>query len=88
MNRKKVEHDIVEAYTFNNREKLMNIYLDLINTRSKMNRWFDKYLDMFDDVMSTRDRSDPIWKLYHVKSDEYSDVTQSIKTAEYYLKKA
>lgn len=88
MNRKTIEHNIVEAYTFNDKSKLMDIYVELVNTRSKMNRWFDKYLDMFDDVMNSRDRSDPVWKLYHKKSDEYSDIVQSIKTVEYYLKKA
>lgn len=88
MNRKKIESDIVYAHTYNDREKLMNIYIELVNSRSKMDRWFDKYLDMFDDVMNSRPQTDPIWKLYHKKSDEYSDLVQSIKTAEYFLKKA
>lgn len=88
MNRKKIESDIVTAHTFNEREKLMDIYIELVNNRSKMDRWFDKYLDMFDEVMNNRERSDPIWKLYHAKHAEYSDIVQAIKTAEYYLKKA
>lgn len=87
MNRIKIEHDIVLAHTYNNKEKIKQIYIDLVNTRSKMDRWFNKYLDMFDDKMSTVSRDDPIWKLYHNKSEEYSAVTQTIKTAEYYLKK-
>lgn len=88
MNRKQTEHDIVMAHTFNDSAKLQKIYIDLVNLRSKMDRWFDKYLDMFDEKMSTVNRSDPVWKLYHKKSDEYSEVTATIKTAEYYLKKA
>jgi len=88
MNRKKIESEIVNAHTFNQREKMMDIYIELVNSRSKLDRWFDKYLDMFDEVMSSRERSDPIWKLYHAKHEEYSDLVQTIKTAEYYLKKA
>lgn len=88
MNRKNIESRIVEAHTFNQREKLQDIYIELVNLKAKMDRWFDKYLDMFDEKMNTVGRQDPIWKLYHKKSDEYSDVVQTIKTAEYYLKKA
>lgn len=87
MNRKTVEHDIVNAYLYNDREKLKDIYIDLVNLRGKLDRWFNKYLDMFDDKMNSSKRSDPVWRLYHAKSDEYSNVIQTIKTAEYYLKK-
>ncbi len=87
MNRKSIEHDIVNAYTFNDKEKLKSIYIELINVRGKLDRWFNKYLDMFDEKMNSSKRTDPIWRLYHAKSDEYSDIIQTIKTAEYYLKK-
>lgn len=87
MNRKSVEHDIVNAYLYNDRDKLKDIYIDLVNLRGKLDRWFNKYLDMFDDKMNSSKRSDPVWRLYHAKSDEYSNVIQTIKTAEYYLKK-
>lgn len=87
MNRKNIESDIVNAYIYNDKEKMKSIYIDLVNLRSKLDRWFNKYLDMFDEKMNSCTRSDPIWKLYHAKSDEYSDVVQSIKTAEYYLNK-
>ena len=87
MNRAKIEQDIVLAHTFNNKEKIQDIYVELINTKAKMDRWFNKYLDMFDEKMNSVSRNDPVWKLYHNKSEEYSAVTQTIKTAEYYLKK-
>ena len=87
MNRKNTESDIVNAYIYNDREKMKSIYIDLINLRSKLDRWFNKYIDMFDEKMNSSTRSDPVWKLYHAKSHEYSDVVQSIKTAEYYLNK-
>ena len=88
MNRKQIESDIVMAHTFNDYDKLYGIYVELVNSRSKLDRWFNKYLDMFDEKMSKSSRQDPLWKLYHVKHEEYSDISQTIRTAEYYLKKA
>lgn len=87
MNRKKIENDIVLASLHNNKDAIKDIYIDLINLKAKLDRWFNKYLDMFDEKMSSVNNSDPVWKLYHSKSEEYSDITQSIKTAEYFLKK-
>jgi hypothetical protein len=88
MNRKQIETEIVMAHTYNDLQKIHDIYIDLVNMRAKLDRWFNKYLDMFDEKMTSSTRSDPVWKLYHKKSDEYSDVVQTIKTAEYYIKKA
>jgi hypothetical protein len=88
MNRSKIENQIATAHLYNEKEKIDTIYYDLINLKAKLDRWFDKYLDMFDEKMNSSTRSDPVWKLYHIKSEEYSDVVQTIKTAEYYLRKA
>ena len=88
MNRKNVECDIVMAYTQKNSEEIYNIYVELVTIRTKLDRWFTKYIDMFDEKMNNSTRQDPVWKLYHSKSNEYSDISQTIKTAEYYLKKA
>lgn len=87
MNRKQTEYDIVNAHIYNDNEKLTSIYMDLVNLRAKLDRWFNKYLDMFDDKMNSSNTTDPVWKLYHAKSHEYSDVVQTIKTAEYYIRK-
>lgn len=87
MNRSNVEYQITTAHLHNNKEAIKDIYIDLINLKAKLDRWFNKYLDMFDEKMSSVTRSDPMWKLYHSKADEYSQLTQTIKTAEYFLKK-
>ena len=87
MNRRSVESDILNAFMFNDREKIKTIYIDLINLKSKLDRWFNKYLDMFDDRMNSSDRNDPVWKLYRSKFNQYSDVTHTLKIAEYYLNK-
>lgn len=75
------------AHTHNDKSQIEKIYIDLLNHRAKLDRWFNKYLDMFDEKMNASNRFDPVWKLYNVKFEEYSDVNMSIKTAEYYLKK-
>ena len=87
MNRTQIESEIVNAHIYNKPEALNTIYIDLINLRAKLDRWFNKYLDMFDEKMNTVPTTDPVWKLYHKKANEYSDVVQTIKTAEYFLKK-
>ena len=87
MNRSKIEHEIVMAHTRNNKEAIKDIYISLINTKAKLDRWFNKYLDMFDEKMSSVPNNDPVWKLYNAKSEEYSAVAQTIKTAEYFMKK-
>jgi hypothetical protein len=87
MNRSSVESNIVNAHVYNDVEKLKSIYIDLINLRGRLDRWFNKYLDMFDEKMNSSKRDEPVWRLYHAKCNEYSDVVQTIKTAEYYLKK-
>jgi hypothetical protein len=88
MNRSNLENQIANAHLYNDKEKITAIYYDLINLKAKLDRWFNKYLDMFDEKMNSSTRSDPVWKLYHAKSEEYSDVVQIIKTAEYFLRKA
>jgi len=87
MNRKQIESQIVMAHTFNDKSEIQKIYINLINYRSRLDRWFNKYLDMFDEQMNASKNTDPVWRLYNAKSEEYSDVNMSIKTAEYYLKK-
>lgn len=87
MNRAKIENEIVMAHVYNNKQQIKDIYISLINTKAKLDRWFNKYLDMFDEKMSSVPNNDPVWKLYNAKSEEYSAVTQTIKTAEYFMKK-
>ena len=52
-----------------------------------MDRWFDKYLDMFEKKMNSDEPDTPIWKLYKQKSKEYSELNGVITTADVYIKK-
>jgi hypothetical protein len=66
---------------------LEKIHLSLIKQRKAMDRWFDKYLDMFDRKMNPEETDTPVWKLYKSKSREYSELNEVITTANAYINK-
>jgi len=66
---------------------LEKIHLSLIKQRKLMDRWFDKYLDMFDRKMNPEETDTPVWKLYKAKSREYSELNEVITTANAYINK-
>jgi len=66
---------------------LEKIRLSLIKQRKAMDRWFDKYLDMFDRKMNPEETDTPVWKLYKSKSREYSELNEVITTANAYINK-
>ena len=68
-------------------ESVVKIKTFLVKERTVMDKWFDKYLEMFERKMSTEDLETPIWKLYKTKSKEYSELNGLIKTADIYIKK-
>ena len=68
-------------------QALEKIKAVLVKERTVMDKWFDKYLEMFERKMSTEDTETPIWKLYKTKSKEYSELNGIIKTADIYIKK-
>lgn len=80
-----VELTIVRAYSNKDFSTLQSVYIDLLNQRTKLDKWFDKYLDMFNEKMSDAERNDPMWKLYRAKFDQYNKISDSIKIAQYYL---
>lgn len=86
MNLRSVESEIITAYTFSDLSKIREIYVELYTTKAKLDRWFDKYLDMFNEKLSSCDRNDPVKKLYNSKFDEYSKVSRVLKVAESYMK--
>ena len=66
---------------------LERIRSSLVDERKVMDKWFDKYLDMFEKKMSPDETDTPIWKLYKTKSKEYSELNGIITTADVYIKK-
>lgn len=80
-----IENNIIFAHSNHDNEQIRKIYIDLLNTRSKLDRWFNKYLDMFDEKFSDYSEKDPVKKLYNSKYEEYSKLNNTIKLAEFYL---
>jgi hypothetical protein len=66
---------------------LEKIHVSLVKERKVLDRWFDKYLDMFDKKMKPEEPDTPIWKLYNKKSQEYSELNEVITTANAYINK-
>lgn len=66
---------------------LEKIHVSLIKERKVLDRWFDKYLDMFDKKMKPDQTDTPIWKLYNKKSQEYRELNEVITTANVYITK-
>jgi hypothetical protein len=73
-----IDHDVVA---------LEKIRTTLIRERTIMDRWFDKFLDMFERKMSTEDLETPVWKLYKTKTKEYHELNGIITTANVYIRK-
>lgn len=85
MDTKLIETKIITAYSKSNFDEIQSTYIDLLNNRAKMDRWFNKYLDMFDEKLSSCDRNDPVKKMYDKKFDEYERLGRVIKIAEHYM---
>ena len=86
MNTRMIESRIVTAAALHDQQTIHDIYVELSNTKLKMDRWFDKFLDRFNEDLEKIDRNDPIKKLYNSKFDEYSNISRTIRIAETYMK--
>lgn len=62
-------------------------YIDLIQQRHKLDRWFNKYLDLFSDKMTIVEKTDPSWKLYDTKAKVYGELIKNIQIMEYRMKR-
>jgi len=83
-----VESEIVTAAALRDLDRVREIYIELSSARTKLDRWFDKYIDMFNEKLERVDRNDPVKKLYNTKFDEYSKISRVIRVAEKYMKAA
>lgn len=85
-NLRTIESEIITASALRDFDKIKSIYVELTSTKAKMDRWFDRYLDMFNEKLETCDRNDPVKKLYNSKFEEYSKVARVLKVAENYMR--
>ena len=68
-------------------DALTKIHNFLLTQSKIMDKWFDKYLDMFEKKMKPDEPNTNIWKMYHSKSNEYSELQSLIRTTDAYLRK-
>lgn len=86
MNKHTIQNEIISAYAANDRQTIQDAYIKLINMKGKMDRWFNKFLDMYSEKMDEVGRTHPIMRCYNAKFEEYSDINTVIRTAEHYMK--
>lgn len=86
MNKHTIQNEIISAYAANDLQKIQDAYIKLINMKGKMDRWFNKFLDMYSEKMDEVGRTHPIMRCYNAKFQEYSDINTVIRTAEHYMK--
>jgi hypothetical protein len=79
---------IVSMATDRDYVAMRNLYSQLLGERMRMDKFFSMYLDKFERKMDPEKTNTPIWDLYKKKLKEYGDLQQTIKVAEYYMKKA
>lgn len=82
-----IKNKLSEAYLHNDIDAIQNVFIELCNKRNFLDRWFDKFLDMYDAKMNKQDRSSPIWKKYFERFSEYEVLSSDLRHAEYYMKK-
>lgn len=79
---------IISMASNGNNTGIQTIYSHLLQERMKMDKFFTMYLDKFERKMDAADSDTAIWELYKKKLKEYSELEQTIKIAEYYMKKS
>lgn len=62
-------------------EALVELHTDLLRKRNKMDRWFNRYLDLFSEKITLVAKTDPIKKLYDSKYEEYTQLTHLLRIA-------
>ena len=89
MTLREIESAVYQAAYYNKSDVLKSSVDELRGRLYNMDRWFDMFLDKFDDKLSDTElsRFDPVKKLYNSKYDEYSKTKQLMVVAENYMKK-
>jgi hypothetical protein len=82
-----IKNKLSNAFLYNDSDTIETIFIELCNKRRFLDKWFDKFLDMYDTTMNKEDQSSPIWKKYYERFSEYELITSDIRHAEYYMNK-
>ena len=77
---------ILDYYRRRDKQALEFLKTELIEKVEVLDKFFDEYLDLFSDRMSsTEDNSDPIWRAYKDKLKESQIAKDDLKLTQYYL---
>lgn len=85
MNVREIESSIIVAYSQRDWEYINQAYNDLSAKLFKLDKWFNKFLDIFSDKMDDLDSNDPVHKLYKLKHNEYGDISKLLKITRRYM---
>ena len=77
---------LADLYRRGEKKKLEVVTEGLINRKAELDNFFEEYLELFDDKMSTiEDQSHPIWRAYKVRYKEWQKINSDLKLASYYM---
>lgn len=77
---------INHCYQTGNKKELARVKDELEKNLNEINVFFDEYLEVFDDKMSTSsNQNTPEWKAYNDKYKVYENMKHSLKMTDYYL---
>lgn len=65
--------------------KLKAKLTDLLIERIKLDQFFDRYLEKFENHMKPNKPDTAVWKLYRKKYEEYDKLSREITTTEHLL---
>ena len=84
MNVHEIEKNIITAKALNDWEYINKIHEDLSTKLFKLDKWINKFLDIFSEKMDYMESNDPVQKLYRIKYKEYSDISKLLKILNHY----
>jgi len=70
-----------------NKSELITQKDELQIEKMKMDKFFSLYLEKFGSKMDPKKPNTKIWNLYRSKMTEYGELTQKIRTLEYWISK-
>ena len=71
---------------FNTIDEIEAEYNQMHVTKRKLDIFFDMFLEKFDSKLSGDKKTNPYWKLYNDKFNEYEEIQRGINYAKYLLR--
>lgn len=87
MNAYQLQSEIISSFQLRDKDKILRIRNELVTERNRLDKWFTKFVDMFDTNIAESKVTDPVRVLYEKKYSEYSEISKVINIAETYLKR-